>query len=449
MSDAITADSPFRSWCTISRDGFVAVLRDNGANPGIFDERDAGQYWDECCGWAIDPNFILAMAWHESNFLTAGTAVETKSFGNTRAPSYGAVPIDLIAGRSGSFPAWASYLDGLASTAARLASTVWPVGAPYGQRASIREVFDHPSGQVWAPSSDANDPTSYLGSVVDSMNRWSDQASEPMAQTRAETPAVYSTYLETNYSDGRGGRQPQAVILHVTAGESAAGCLNWFANPASQVSAHYVIDRNGDIYCAVREYDTAWANGLLNDPNREIGVVDRWVSQGINPNSETISIECAGYSSEQPSGDPRYDGYTEQQFASLAFLLPALGQRHELIIDGETCFGHCEIDGVNRADCPGLSDAEWERVYAMEPLLSSGPFPTADEAYDAWSAPPGTTTWPGRDRSRRRGTGTAVSPRSWRGRSATACWPMTAPTPRTPAAGHSTSGRRRRGRVAS
>jgi hypothetical protein len=79
---------------------------------------------------------------HESQLSTQGVSVDTKSAGNTREPSIGAVPYDLIPGRSGEFPAFASFLDGVLSTAGRLSSLVWPVGAPYGERSSIREVFD-------------------------------------------------------------------------------------------------------------------------------------------------------------------------------------------------------------------------------------------------------------------------------------------------------------------
>ena len=383
----ITADMPFLGVRRVSRDGFLAVLRERPASQACLDERDGGQYWDECCRWGLDPCFLLAMFTHESSMGTAGTAMETRSWGNTRSPSFGAVQIDQVAGRSGSFPKFASWLDGCASTAGRLASPVWPAGAPYGARTMIREVFDHPSGQVWAPAGDENDPAGYLNAMLTLMNQYSDQSDEPLTGPfHPPAPPVYSWYLTVNHEVGRGGRAVQAIVLHVTQGDDAEGCLNWFANPASQVSAQYVIDRDGAIFCAVRESDTAWANGRLNDPNLEIGVVDRWVSEGINPNSETISIECAGYSSQQPCDNPALNGYSQPQFDSLAVLLPALAQRHDLIIDSETTIGHCDIDGVNRADCPGLSDAEWERVYTMEPLLSSGPFATADEAYDAYCA---------------------------------------------------------------
>ncbi len=39
--------------------------------------------------------------------------------------------------------------------------------------------------------------------------------------------------------------RPQYLIIHYTAGSSAAGTVEWFRNPASKVSAHLVIGRDG------------------------------------------------------------------------------------------------------------------------------------------------------------------------------------------------------------
>jgi N-acetyl-anhydromuramyl-L-alanine amidase AmpD len=283
-------------------------------------------------------------------------------------PSLGAVPIDLIPGRTGFFPKFASYLDGVLSTAGRLASPVWPTGAPYGERTSIRQIFDHPSGATWAPLGDAeNDPNSYLASMLRLMNTYSDQADEWVAATIAPRPFVYQDYLTTNYTPGRRGNPIRAAVLHVTQGESAAGCINWFKNPVSQVSSHFVLDRNGTIYATVRETDSAWVNGRVESPNTSIPIIAEWVEQGTNPNLQTLGIECAGFSPAQPHpSNPSFNGYTEQQFASLDYLLPVLSARWDIPIDPDWVFGHAEISGTQRKDCPGLSAEEWERVYAMD-----------------------------------------------------------------------------------
>jgi N-acetyl-anhydromuramyl-L-alanine amidase AmpD len=381
----VEASDPFLGVNRLSRDGFVSALASRTHNPGLEEERELGEYWQECIDYGVDSSFALSMFIHESSCGTAGSSMETFSWGNTRSPSFGSVPYDLIAGRSGSFPAFGSWLEGLRSTVARLSSMVWPVGAPYGERTSILEVFDHPSGSVWAPSSDLNDPNSYLSSMLSSMNQYAD-CEEWIVQTAVVVPPVYSSYLTTNFSYGRGGRSVRAFCLHVTQGASASSAIGWFSNPTSKVSSTYVIDRNGDIYAVVREGDTAWANGILKAADTDIPIIDTWVAEGVNPNSETISLEIAGYSSMEPAGQPAHlVGYSPEQFDALAYLLPVLSARHGVPIDPDHVFGHDAINSIDKVNCPGLSDEEWQRVYSMgTPTELEGPYATADDAYDAY-----------------------------------------------------------------
>lgn len=60
-----------------------------------------------------------------------------------------------------------------------------------------------------------------------------------------------------NFSS-RNGIPIRRIILHCTATNSLAMVLNWFCHPESQVSAHYVVARNGKIYQMVRDSDKAW-----------------------------------------------------------------------------------------------------------------------------------------------------------------------------------------------
>jgi N-acetyl-anhydromuramyl-L-alanine amidase AmpD len=382
----IEASDPFLGVNRLSRDGFVSALQARTHNPGLEAERDLGEYWQECIAYGVDSAFALSMFIHESSCGTAGSSLETFSWGNTRNPSFGSVPYDLVAGRSGEFPAFASWLEGLRSTVARLSSMVWPVGAPYGERTSILEVFEHPSGAVWAPSSDLNDPNSYLSSMLSSMNQYAD-CEEWIVQTALVVPPVYQDYLSINYTPGRAGHSVEAIVLHVTQSENASGTIGWFKNPASKVSSHYILDRDGVITALVREHDQAWVNGVVEHPNRDIPIVDEWVTTDTNPNRQTIGIECAGYSPAQPHPtDPSFNGYTEEQFQALAYLLPVLSARHGVAIAPDTTFGHKEISGTQRKDCPGLSDEEWTRVYSTSTPVPDGPYDTPDAAYDAYCA---------------------------------------------------------------
>ena len=60
------------------------------------------------------------------------------------------------------------------------------------------------------------------------------------------------------------------VILHITDGATAAGAIAWFENPASQVSAHFVIDRDGTITQLASIAAVTWHARNFN--RRSIGI---------------------------------------------------------------------------------------------------------------------------------------------------------------------------------
>lgn len=51
------------------------------------------------------------------------------------------------------------------------------------------------------------------------------------------------------------------VIMHYTAGETAKGAHDWYQNPASKVSWHLTIDRNGMVYQLMDFRKIAWHAG--------------------------------------------------------------------------------------------------------------------------------------------------------------------------------------------
>lgn len=62
---------------------------------------------------------------------------------------------------------------------------------------------------------------------------------------------------------GRGGNKVNYLILHSMAG-SFAGSEAWFKNPKSQVSAHYLVSKTGQLLNMVRPENRAWHCYLLN-----------------------------------------------------------------------------------------------------------------------------------------------------------------------------------------
>ena len=81
------------------------------------------------------------------------------------------------------------------------------------------------------------------------------------------------------------GRAIGVVVIHTMEIAERAGaaeiCARWFANPASEVSAHYCVDADSVVQC-VREDDIAWH------------------ARGGNANS--IGIELAGYAGQKTLG---------------------------------------------------------------------------------------------------------------------------------------------------
>ena len=80
------------------------------------------------------------------------------------------------------------------------------------------------------------------------------------------------------------GIAPRFLIIHYTAGSSAAGTISWFQNPASRVSAHLVIARDGEITQMVPFNCEAWHAGQ-----------SRWGNlSGLNHYSIGIELDNAG-----------------------------------------------------------------------------------------------------------------------------------------------------------
>ena len=81
-----------------------------------------------------------------------------------------------------------------------------------------------------------------------------------------------------NFGERRDGAQADIVVLHYTAMRSAQAALDWMRNPVSEVSAHYLVGRDGTVWQLVEEADRAWhagagAWGDVTDVNsRSIGI---------------------------------------------------------------------------------------------------------------------------------------------------------------------------------
>jgi len=161
--------------------------------------------------------------------------------------------------------------------------------------------------------------------------------SMPAGNTGAVKPDLDSVWKGSpNFWAGRPGL-PLAIVIHTMAGE-LGGADSWFANPDSQVSAHFGVGLNGDIHQYVRLADAAWANGVL-EPG------EKWTAifGAGNPNSKTVSIETEDRANpNQPVTNDQFDAvlrvakFAKARFPSITHLV-----------------AHDAISPHSRPDCPG------------------------------------------------------------------------------------------------
>jgi len=134
-----------------------------------------------------------------------------------------------------------------------------------------------------------------------------------------------------------GLRKPNFVILHHTAQDSIEQTLHTFTLPRTQVSAHYVIDKAGNVYHILNDYLRAWHAGIA-----------RWGSLS-DINSISIGIEI-----DNNGTDP----YTEPQISNLLCLLDSLKTTYK--IPAENFIGHGDIAPGRKVD-PGVN-FPWEKL---------------------------------------------------------------------------------------
>ncbi|MFE0588307.1 N-acetylmuramoyl-L-alanine amidase [Micromonospora echinospora] len=152
-------------------------------------------------------------------------------------------------------------------------------------------------------------------------------------------PARWIAAHGGNYSAGRSSRIT-TVVIHVTQG-SYAGTISWFQNPASGVSAHYVVkSSNGEITQMVREGDTAY--------------------HARSGNPYTVGIEHEGY-----VDNPAW--FTDAMYRSSAALTRYLCDKYGLPKNRTAIKAHYEIPGNDHTD-PG---PHWNWDYYIS-LVNAG-----------------------------------------------------------------------------
>lgn len=150
----------------------------------------------------------------------------------------------------------------------------------------------------------------------------------------------------TNFTQGRGGYKPEAIVIHVMDG-TLKGTDAWFNNKGSGVSAHYGIGKNGEVHQYVRDEDMAWHAGAVVRPTWSL-------IKSANPNLYTIGIEHEGTATS---------AWTEAQKAASAKLIRELCVKYGIPMDRAHIIGHYEIR-ASKPNCPATNKAIIDELIA-------------------------------------------------------------------------------------
>lgn len=150
-----------------------------------------------------------------------------------------------------------------------------------------------------------------------------------------EKPEMRVSHRSQNFSRGRKGYRPEAIVIHVTDG-GMPGCLLWLCSVSSKVSSHYLISRLGHIYNMVDDANTAWHAGTIWRPSWKL------IKEKVNPNSYTIGIEHEGW---------EHRTWPDVQVEASIKLVSWLCQQHFIPADVDHIVPHWQIR--NSKTCPG------------------------------------------------------------------------------------------------
>jgi N-acetylmuramoyl-L-alanine amidase len=150
---------------------------------------------------------------------------------------------------------------------------------------------------------------------------------QPIVLTDSAGAAIPSEWAATvNFNL----RKPNYVIIHYTAQDSVTQTLRTFTIQRTQVSAHYVVSKNGKVYHMLNDYMRAWHAG-----------VSKW-GNVTDMNSSSIGIELDNKGNEPFAG---------AQMKSLLILLAQLKRAYN--IPQANFIGHGDIAPGRKPD-PGI-----------------------------------------------------------------------------------------------
>ena len=153
-------------------------------------------------------------------------------------------------------------------------------------------------------------------------------------------------------------RRPNWVIIHHTTNNDVDKALQTLTNPSREVSAHYLIARDGRVFQLVEENSRAWHAGKS------------WWGGNTDLNSSSIGIELDNNGAEP---------FAEPQLQALLLLLGTLKQRYK--IPEANFLGHADIAPGRKVDPSAWFP--WQRLAAQGfGLWCDQPSATVPETFD-------------------------------------------------------------------
>lgn len=131
-------------------------------------------------------------------------------------------------------------------------------------------------------------------------------------------------------------RRPNYIILHATSNNTAQQALSTLTNPARQVSAHYLIGRDGQVFQLVEAQQRAWHAGLS------------WWGGQTDMNSASLGIELDN-NGEEP--------FPELQLVALQSLLQRLVDTHR--IPPANVIAHGDVAPTRKVDPSRYFPWQW------------------------------------------------------------------------------------------
>ncbi len=177
-----------------------------------------------------------------------------------------------------------------------------------------------------------------------------------MSTFSVSSPLARRVEASPNFGERRAGAQVDMLVLHYTGCPSAESALLWMCSVDSQVSAHYLVDEDGEIIQLVDEAMRAWHAGAAC-----------WAGEtDVNSRSIGIEIQNPGYLAcpLQP--------YPDAQIEAVLALCRDIMVRHG--ISPLRVVGHSDVAPARKTD-PG-EHFPWGRLageglaFMVEPVLS-------------------------------------------------------------------------------